>query len=178
MTRRNNCKAAFTLIEIFIVVAIIGLASGFLSINIKNSLAKQHFLTSHDLLIEKMQLAQEIALDYDSDVVLDLHLTDQGLNCQLSIFGNLPPKIIRMINDNLYLKEITALEWEHISTRNLRLYFNSNQLGSQGELELQGKLEKATIYLPGYPAKIAKKNNGLPNEKAPYPQEIEILAQK
>lgn len=58
----------FTLLEVLLVLAILGIIGGFIAINVKDSLYEQRFRNEVELVVDKLRLAQELMLIFDGDV--------------------------------------------------------------------------------------------------------------
>lgn len=167
-------KRPFTLLELLLVVTLMGIVCATCAIQIPKALHAEEFSQSVERFIDKVEIAQEIMIDYEAD--LSLHLEQRGdkVFCTFCAEGGVPEKLIRRLNKHSELKQIHSFAWEGVSSSSLKLPFHASSHGiEKGVLKLVGKRE-SSIFLPGYPKKIQKNLKEYAQKiiQAPYPQEV------
>src|ERR1700722_14849734 len=118
-------KRSFTLFEILVVMVLIATALGAVSINISKAIAKEKFERGVERLRAKLFLAQELMLDFHTDVKVILKQEPKHLFCQIEAQRKIPEQLELSINR---YSKIPGIESIHFDAGNV-LYFDGN-LGS------------------------------------------------
>ncbi|MCP5470301.1 MAG: hypothetical protein H7A36_07360 [Chlamydiales bacterium] len=165
--RRNS----FTLLELLCVLTLIAFVLGTGGIQMKRALSGERFERAVEQIERKLELAQEIMLDCNTDVIVTFETGEKGVVCQLHTLKPLPKRWRRFLTVNL--KEVNAISFDGERVQKLELTYDS-ALGACpcGHLLIQGKKRVRMLTLPNYPGKIKK---GVSDEKGifvPYPQEV------
>lgn len=154
--KKTLCAKPFTLVEILLVIAIIGMSVGLFVVKAPSLFRKESFNKSVDELSAKIERAQELMLDYSVDVKLLISQTDTGLKCLYSTEKEFPLDELRKLNRHCEITGINSFTWNGESRGHLILNFDSAQNSiSKGLLSLKGNHE-ATLFLPGEPGPIQK----------------------
>lgn len=167
--RTKLSKRSFTLIEMLIVMTLIAAALGTLSLQVAKALKGGRFESGVDQVMGKLTLAQELMLDFHTDVTVVFTRQTEGIECKLIAGRLLPDAIERAMNRYKLIKGI-----EEVTFSGEALFFDGT-LGTtpHGALSLSSQSSKATLILNGYPARITR---GIYCEKeeayAVYPEEI------
>lgn len=165
-------KNSFTLLEILLVLTLIAFVLGAGAIQVPKLLSHERFETQAKSIKRKIELAQEIMLDYDMDVELLLKRDPKGLICQVKTQMPLPKRWNRFLHSKP-LDEISFVAFNGERVDSLTLVFDGS-LGAipRGNLRLIGKKQDAAFYLPGFPGKIHRGERQDEKTVVPYPQEI------
>lgn len=166
-------KKAVTLLELLLVMAVIAMVGGICALQIPKALHLETFSQSVERLIDKLELAQELMLDYDTSVTLKLNCQEKGLECVFEGAG-VPPKILEKMNNDPFLKGITAFIWQGVPQTSHPFCFKGSEYECpKGILTLKGNRE-VSLFLPGHPGKIEKNSQKLLIGEIlpPYPQEV------
>lgn len=168
----RRAKALFTLIEIFIVIGLIGIIAAVSAFPIKKALAKEQFQSNLERFLAKTRLAQELVVDYQTDVFLTLEQTEQGLLCKLTPVVQLPKALAQALNRDALLQGITSFSFEAEPKNQLEIAFLHNSLATQGVLTFYSKTQElGQVYLSLSITYVVKNGNKIALEKAPYPHE-------
>jgi prepilin-type N-terminal cleavage/methylation domain-containing protein len=172
--RRKN-KSALTLIEMLLVISLLAIAFGVISVPISKALKKEKFERGVDQLLVKLALAQELMLDFQTNVSLTLALDQEHekVTCRLETERRLPDHLETSINRYGKVAGIQEMQFDDSVRNTLVLYFDASfGTTSKGVLTLISGMNKAQINLKGYPARI-KRGDDEENEcQVPYPEEI------
>ncbi|MFZ0565744.1 MAG: prepilin-type N-terminal cleavage/methylation domain-containing protein [Chlamydiales bacterium] len=171
---RSTAKRSFTLFEMLIVMFLIAICFSALVFQIPKAIKKERFETAVEAVISKITLAQELMLDYSTDVVLILTEREGGIGCRLKAAQPLPKKLKARVEKEQLLSEIEAISFKNRPTKEVELRFDGS-LGAtpRGKLLLEGKRQKVYLTLRGYPSKILREDyNFAEKREAPYPEEI------
>lgn len=168
-------KRSFTLLEILLVVALIGLALGAISIQIPKALSGETFERGVDQVKCRIALAQELMLNYQTDVFLEFEHDEEekGMRCVIHTGKPLSEKLKNNVNRHSVVKGIEKVEFGEISADNVVLHFDGT-LGAtpKGVLILKGKNREASLTLKGFPSHILRGDHVAEESKAAYPEEI------
>ena len=129
------------LLELMVVIALIGFASGALGIRLHHSHRQAQFQEAVKGIASKLDLAQEVMLALEADVTVHLSPHNKGLQLQLEIDCNLPESLKQLARPAQF-SGITA--WEP----------NEIRLPSNETLHLEGPDGEAELKLRGYPAPL------------------------
>ena len=137
---KSPCARFFTLVEVLVVIAIVGIAASTLGIAGKRAVDHWRFKSSRAGLVARLNLAQQIAITCETPVTLTF---DQGALYLTA--DSLPAGYEKLLDKPLPLKGIQRLEPTTLtfSPRRRDLY-------PKGDLLLNDQ----TIPLPGFPTEI------------------------
>ncbi len=165
--------------EMLLVLALIGVAASIVSFGAFKMLREQRFRSGVDLLIDKMQMAQEIMLVFKTDVNIVL---DGRSGSEIKYRIESDRKLPREISSTLHLPEtipgIHSLSFEDarhgFQQGVVEIKFSANAMStSKGTLVLATDSLKRRIDLPGYPYPIGTDVKDLQNDV--YSHESERL---
>lgn len=174
--RVKGSKRPFTLFEILIVMTLIATALGVLTLQISKAIKGERFERGVDQVIVKLALAQELMLDFHTDVVVNLTFNQETKNlvCTLDIARPLPPNLEKSINRYQTIKGIEEIATQEGLRNSITLCFDAT-LGTipQTDLSLLAHNKKAVLILDGYPAQIKRGifHGQTKNCQATYPKE-------
>jgi prepilin-type N-terminal cleavage/methylation domain-containing protein len=171
-TTRN--KSPFTLIEMLIVLTLIASALGALSLQISKALKGERFERGVEQVIAKLTLAQELMLDFHTDVHLTLTQEKGGVVCTLKTDLRLPDHLERAINLYNKIEGIEQMCFDNRAKAIIALYYDgATGVTPQGTLTLVAPRKGESIILKGYPAQIRRGiDEQTKNCHADYPEEI------
>lgn len=168
-------KRSFTLLEIMIVIALIGLTLGIISIQFPKALAGETFERGVDQVKSRIALAQELMLNYQTDVVLKFEYDQEknGMHCFIHTGKPLSEKLERNVNRHCLVKGIEEVEFGKEGADSVSLHFDGT-LGAtpKGKLTLKGKNKEAVLTLKGFPSHILRGDHVTEDPEAAYPEEI------
>ncbi len=168
-------KRSITLMEMMIVISLIAVALGGMSLPISKALKSEKFARGVDGVIGKIMLAQEVMLDFHTDVRLILEKDEEGKGVNCHIIANIPlqPQIEKGLNHRPLIAGITEMAFNHERENRIEFSFDGT-LGSvpQGTLTLMAPGKEEKIVLPGYPRQIRRGNHVQITSSTPYPEEI------
>ncbi len=168
-------KRPFTLMEILLVVALIGLTFGAISFQFPKALRKETFEQGVDQVKTRIALAQELMLNYQTDVVLKFSYDDEkkGMRCFIQATKPLSDKLKRSVNRNQLIKGIEEVAFEDSGALEVDLHFDGT-LGAtpRGRLVLKGHNREAILTLKGFPSHILRGDHVAEESQATYPEEI------
>ncbi len=163
-------KSSLTLLELILVISIASLLVGAGTLQIPRFLAHERFEKEVKLVQQKIELAQELMLDFETDITLQLLATDAGTT--LKLLSTKPLKK-RWNRKEMTLKQIKQIAFDREKTDDLKLLYDCQMGGCpKGNLKLIGKKKEVTLFLPGYPGKIKRGEKLEDGKNAPYPQEM------
>ncbi len=163
-------KRPITLLEIMLVVALISLTFGLIATRVPEALRVERFERGVDQVQTKITLAQELMLDYQTDVLLELEPVEEGLLCRIKAGVPLTAELEKKINRYPLIKGIEAARFEN---REARLFFDGT-VGStpKGYLYLTGRNREAILTLKGFPSQTLRGEYAEQNSHALYPEAI------
>lgn len=168
-------KRSITLMEMMIVISLIAVALGAMSLPISKALKSETFAHGVDGVIGKIMLAQEVMLDFNTDLQLFLKKDEEGkgIHCHIVPGIPLPPHIEKGLNHRPLIPGITEMAFNHEIKNSIQLSFEG-PIGSisQGTLTLGASGKEEHIALPGYPKHIRRGNYVQTTSSTPYPEEI------
>jgi len=167
-------KQSFTLLEMLIVIVLISTSFSVIAIQIPKALKMERFEVAVEAVIAKITLAQELMLDYRTDVTLTLAQDKRGIRCDFKLDQPMSRKVKAKLKKNLAIRGIETIAFNGEPTPAVDLLFDGT-LGAtpRGRLLLGSKKHKTTLILQGYPAKILREDDNLAEEThASYPEEI------
>jgi len=145
----------FTLIELLLVIFLIGIGVSLLSLNIPRVLKRQKFERGVDLIVHKIELAQETLLDYRADVHLAFWQEGGKLWVKITVDQPLCERLKNALNRHC---EIRGVETVTFNDRELpfELFFDGSLgLTPYGSLHcVGGSKQRITIPLKGYPCSV------------------------
>lgn len=168
-------KRSLTLIEVMLVMVLIGIGLGALAFQASKALKKGKFESGVEQIMGKIALAQEIMLDFRTDVTLTLRKQQDGIECLIETLSHLPPHLEKGINRSSLIAGIDSLAFNNGGQNEIKLLFEGGLgITPKGELTLSFRDLNSTLSLKGFPAHIKKIHNESNNEgqQTPYPEEI------
>ncbi len=171
----KRSRNAFTLIELLIVIMLIGFTLSGLGFQIPKWIKHETFEKSVARVQSKIALAQEIMVDYGTDVALIFDKGEEGIYCSLNPAPGLPEHLRKVINRDKILKGIDDVSIDEKMRYPLSLHFSASSYKTpQATLTLSG-IRTSSLYLPGYPARITNtppSRGRSMSDEPPYPKEI------
>jgi len=164
----------FTLFELLVVIALVGAAFGLIAIQVPKALKKERFETTIEQVIAKISLAQELMIDYHTDVDLTFAEQPKGVACHITVNQPLPAKLTSHLSKHQLIEGIDTIAFNEKPSQVIHLLFDAT-LGAtpKGRFFLAAKECKATLILRGFPSKILRGNHEIIKEDNPlYPEEI------
>jgi len=163
-------RVPFTLMEMLVVLILLSLSLGAIGIQVHRFLTEQRFLNDVRHVVRQLQMAQDLMLVMDTDVVVDIRYNsvDGGYISKLSLEKK-PIKMWRKIFDRPppLLKSIDTIEFNEVSgslengISGITLRFPAGGVGMpKGTLTLKGPRSELTraIVLQGAPAPFEAKD--------------------
>lgn len=165
-------RRSFTLLEILIVVVLIGMASGVAVVQIPKLLKGESFERGVEQVVSKILLAQELMLDFDTDVSLSMEIMpSKGLRVTLTSLHPVPEKIKRVLNRYSLIKGIEECKFN--DSNEFKLLFDRTLGASpRGTLILKGAQKRVELCLKGFPSKPLKDESIHDPKEALYPEEV------
>jgi hypothetical protein len=173
MRIRSN-RRPFTLFEILVVITLITAALGVMALQIPKALKGEKFERGVEQIIAKLTLAQEVMLDFHTDVSLTFEQKEDGVECTLTAGRKLPPRLEESFNRYKRIRGIERVAFNDSEEAITKLYFDG-AVGAtpQGILTLTAYGREERIALNGYPAQIKRGKNAQANAcPIDYPEEI------
>lgn len=174
-TKLKLNKRSLTLIEIVIVIGLIAMAFGILAFPLSKALQKEKFERGVQQMMAKLSLAQELMLDFHTDVHLTFSQSEKKrICCHIDLDLKLPDHLEKSFNRYEKIDGIEAMLCDGQVMETFTLCYDK-ALGTTPKTTLtfiHGDLcEK--IVLNGYPAQTKRGDNHKPREShALYPEEI------
>ncbi len=162
---------AFTLIEILLVLALIALTLGVISTQAPKALKGERFERGVDQVKSRIALAQELMLNYQTDVVLYFEPQDEGLLCTIIPAKPISEKLAKSVNRHALIKGIDRADFNGHSIETLEF---DGTIGAtpKGKLILKEKNREATLTLKGYPSLIIRGDHVTEEASADYPETV------
>lgn len=129
--KRRIFKRAFTLLEITLCMALLGVISSLLIWNLKGMLIEQEFRKSVERILLELNKAQMLALTYNTD--LQLHIFKEDGKFLLEMRSDCPMKLIKS-SKKILLKRVVDCWIKERRVENIQLQVYSN-----------GRIEPAVI---------------------------------
>ena len=158
-------KQPVTMLELLLVMALIALSLGVLGIQIPKLLQSESFERSVDQVKSRLMLAQEIMLDYRTDVTFVFKPTSEGVECQILADKPLSERVKSQVARHALVKGIEKVE-------PAELYFDGTLGVTPNEkLILRGNKREATLTLKGHPSHIRRGDHEAKKSTTPaYPE--------
>lgn len=151
----------FTILEMLIAFSIILIVGGAIGIGIVKAREQQRFNASVQIVVDKLQLAQDFMLMLKTDVWMKYEINGDGnLICYVKVDRPLSPQLYQVLNLHSKIPGIHTIAFEdeqhHMQIDTVRLEFLSGgSKMSRGVLKITGKGSNIRyILLPGYPQPI------------------------
>lgn len=166
----------FTLLEVLLVLAILGIVGGFIAINVKDSLYEQRFRNEVELVVDKLRLAQELMLIFEGDVHFKIASAKDNKSFEygLAFDHDMPSQWSKQLQKISNLTSIHNVNFPvdpNDKTEGLDIKFFSNgAVMSRGILRLSSAAADGPnvltryICLPGHPAPIYSTSKELKEE--------------
>lgn len=155
---------------------LIGCALGGIGFQIPKWIKREKYEKSVARVHSKIALAQEMMVDYATDVTITFDKEEEGISCYFNPSPTLPEKLRSLINRDYLLEGIGEISLDDNTNYPLHLHFSASSYTTpEATLTLKG-IKTTSLYLPGYPAAITKtpppqKGKSISHEP-PYPQEV------
>jgi type II secretory pathway pseudopilin PulG len=160
-----------TLIEIMLVLLLISLIGAYSLRKLPRLLKEQQFERSLDLLMSKIQLAQEFMLSYRKDIILQFLPSEKGMLVLLKPQQPLMPHLQKGFNRNILLKGIEQITFEEQSPPFELCFDASLGLMPVGSLTCASENLSEAITLKGFPSPLKKGRIKTYEQTAcPYPE--------
>lgn len=161
---QNMRKHPVTLLEILLVIALVGLTFGVIATQLPKALRGEKFERGVDQMKSRIELAQEVMLDYQTDLKLFFESTQKGMVCVIDSERPLPGRVKKA-----FLRPIEGIE--EISSDVLEF---DGKLGTppKGKLILKGNNREAILRLKGFPSALVRGGENVPDSEADYPEAV------
>lgn len=157
-------KHPITLLEILLVIALVGVAFGAVATQLPKALKGEKFERGVDQMKTRIQLAQEVMLDYQTGLRLVFECTERGLVSILESERPLPNRV-----EHAFSRPIEGIQ--EISSKILDF---DGKLGvpPKGKLILKGNNREAILTLKGFPTAVVRGGDDVPESQADYPEAV------
>ena len=155
------------------VIALITLIASVVTLQISKALKKERFEQGVESVLAKLALAQELMLDFHTDVRVCFEKQGEILSCTLTTNLSLPPHLESSINRYSKISGVSSIAFNGVPKAHCELLFDGT-LGSVpvGTLTLSKETKEESIFLNGYPAHFKRgKNEEKHIRPAIYPEE-------
>lgn len=153
-------KRAFSLIEILITCALLAIVTAALTFGGIKLLRYEKFSASVKRLLENIELAKEVAFDYDVDISCALLQTEKGVSCMLFVPPFVPEHIRKSLNTQINLNGIKKMLFNEQELNKISLTFYPHGIFTpEGKIEIFGEGSLAFSF-----------SSRQKNENAPYPK--------
>lgn len=180
---KPRCKPRFlTLLEMVIVIGILAIMATLVTFNIAGMFREQRFRTSVELVLDRMQLAQNVMLILNSDVEIAFDKNeDEQYICTIDVEKPLPKHLAGIVAQSLTLDGIETITFND-STDEITLKYQALKKEiPRGVLIMRsGEDLQANIPIYGYPHPVTLSDqeklspDDLQNGDADaYPKEVE-----
>ncbi len=168
---------AFSLIEILLCMTILALLAGTFVINGMQWVKERRFQSDLDHLSERIQLAYDLVLNYDTDVLLTFETNEKGLELSVNPDIDLAPSLKPFIVKKECFSSLRKVTFDSKNAKKAYLYISF--FGTdENPLRLyfypkNNSFDPICLCLNSFPHLIQrylKEINTL--EKAPYPDEV------
>jgi len=166
--KKHRVKRSVTLLELLIVVSLIAVAFTVVGVQGPRFIKKTRFSAGVNKVIGKLSLAQEVMLNFQTDVKITFEPRDGGLEVHLQTESHVPENVLKQINHRSWIKGIERVEFNGSA-----LTFDTT-LGRipEGELRLFSGNWEETLILRGFPSRIKRGEHVAYETEATYPEEI------
>ncbi|MGM0440219.1 MAG: hypothetical protein ACQEP8_03785 [Chlamydiota bacterium] len=163
MNLRKNKKACpFTLLEIVFVAALLLVLGSVVGLNVTKALRKERFRASSELLVDKLQLAEDLMLNLKVNVYLDLQPRGEGFVAILRIDNKPYARELRAVIDRPFkLSGVERIEFTAADSRKLPEkppltleFLSGGAKMADGNLYLQGEGMQRYLYISQHPGPI------------------------
>ncbi len=175
MSRKHS---HFTLVEVLVVIIIIGIVGSVFAVGIFSALRTERYRASADLMVSKLQLAQDIMLHTDLDISLVIFEETAGISCSLLLDSGVVPQELRAsIGKVTPLSGIRDIALTSSEGLPLTLeFFSRGGKMTAGVLSLVSRSDETSyITLPGFPTNYQQKS--APDEER-FEREYDVLYPK
>lgn len=153
MQLQNSRKSAFTLIELFLVFALLTLVGGLLAFNLRQGIASERYLNHVQELAARLQIAQQLMYVAQTDFEVELEKSPEGLICHFQAVQDMSAFLSRLLESTQPLTGIQEVQWrtaegDVLSQPPIRLtFFSRGALVSRGELKLTSEGDRESRYI-------------------------------
>lgn len=173
MPRTKLIKRSITLIELMVVITLITIVLGAVAISIPKALKRGKFERSVEAIIAKITLAQELMLDFHTDVTLTFKQQESALACHLETACPLKSHIEKECNRISLLQGIEQVTFNGIICPEITLHFEGSLgISPKGVLAFTCNEHAVKLPLKGYPTGIKRGEYEIQTDQADYPEEI------
>ncbi|MCH9626854.1 MAG: hypothetical protein S4CHLAM2_04850 [Chlamydiales bacterium] len=164
----NTSKRSFTLLEMLLVIALVGLTLGVVAIQAPKALKGETFESGIDQVKTRIALAEELMLNCQTDVQLTFEPEEQGkgLICKLKTDKPVPSRLTREIERHAHIKGVDRVE--------PRVLHFDGTLGAspKGTLLIKGGNREVILTLKGFPSHILRGDHVTEDSQATYPETV------
>lgn len=145
-------RHALTLIELFLVFALLAMVGGLLALNLRAGVASERYLNHVYELAARLQLAQQLMYVAQTDFEVTLESTPKGLEYTIRPIQTLTPFLKHLLGSNTLLDGIQHLDWRtpdgQLIEPPIKLtFFSRGALVTRGELTLTSKAKESRYIL-------------------------------
>lgn len=127
------------------VFFLITISLGALRFSLPTALASQAFEKQVNRVCKKIEFAQELAIDFQTDVWLTLEQKEQGLSVHLKSSAHFPSELQSLVEQELVCDKIKSILSPEV------IHFKSGlDCCPQQELLFIGKKSRRKVILPGF----------------------------
>lgn len=157
-----------------LVFSLCALVFGGITFSIVRALKAEQFSGGVKKVIQKIELARLLSLDYQADVLVKFEKSGNGLRCRLVGDQRVPEALLKNINKEEALSPIRSFLWEGEKLGTFSLHFSvTDHPFPLGTLTLKGKKGQHYPLTFANPWNLGKPiQDNFDDEEAPYPQEI------
>ncbi|NGX61222.1 MAG: hypothetical protein K940chlam9_00705 [Chlamydiae bacterium] len=172
----NKRKRAFTLVEILLGLTLLAIFLGTASISIPKALAKERFEKGMSRAVARLSLAQEVMLDYGSDVevVFSFREDGEGIEIELKPLKPLSEALLTHLNRSSHVEEIVSGRFDETPLPFTLFFDGTVGATPAGVLSLEGKRgNSGELTLRGFPSEIKRGSYAISEtEIGTYPEAL------
>lgn len=153
-----------------ILSAVLGAAA----LPLSKALRTERFERGVDQIITRLAFAQEVMLDFETDVLVTLEREDKEITCSIKTQKVLPPAFEKILNLHKKIQGIDEMSFDNEILNKIEIHFDSS-LGTttKGKLTLHLGNQEEILTLKGHPTQIKRGDYAkILSSEAHYPQEI------
>ncbi len=162
----KTSSRAVTLIEVLIAVAVLGLLSGVVALNVRNAINTQRFYDDVQKVVDRFRLAQDLMIITESDCQVVFERRDEVVYCTLRVVGKVTDGLHSLIGKEIALSSIQGFWFDEVESTGMSTqrsegvvaidFFALGKETTRGRIELSSLREREGgnrrwIALPGYP---------------------------
>lgn len=149
---RSSRKLYFTLIELFLVFALLTMVGGVLAFNLRKGIDSERYLTQVQKLAARLQIAQQLMYVAQMDFEIEFEESPNGVICNFRPVQALSPFLQRVLESAQLLTGVREVKWHSSEGVTQKppftlTFFSRGALVPRGELELISEESQETRYL-------------------------------